>query len=249
MFVPDTHYIQNGIGHVGITDNVPGAGFVVYPQVPQHFISSFLGLGSEERGCARGMVGASTDACLEWVGVGDAVAEVCNYVAVVPPGHDTIGGVRVLECLTCRWAVVYGIEIQANPNTRGGNEEKRCKALYNMLYNGNLQVEDTGYVKIFEFVDGATITGKAPDGTEVKISNSIMTNQGRLFAYTQTATVENGTYRFVVPYSTLGPIPDETNFDTRPIGPYTITSEDVSKTVDVAEQDVLDGGTVTVNLE
>ncbi|MCD4765861.1 MAG: oligosaccharyl transferase, archaeosortase A system-associated, partial [Methanosarcinales archaeon] len=139
-------------------------------------------------------------------------------------------------------------ESQANPNTRGGREEKRCKALYNMLYNGNLQVEDTGYVKIFEFVDGATITGKAPDGTEVKISNSIMTNQGRLFAYTQTATVENGTYRFVVPYSTLGPIPDETNFDTRPTGPYTIAAGDISKTVDVAEQDVLDGGTVTVDM-
>jgi len=140
-------------------------------------------------------------------------------------------------------------ESQANPNTRGGSEEKRCKALYNMLYDGNLQVEDTGYVKIFEFLDGATITGKASDGTIVKISNSIMTNQGRLFTYTQTATVENGTYSFVVPYSTLGPIQNETNFDTRPTGPYTITAGDVSKTVDVAEQDVLDGGTVTINLE
>ncbi len=140
-------------------------------------------------------------------------------------------------------------ESQADPNTRGGSEEKRCKALYNMLYNGNLQMEDTGYVKIFEFVDGATITGKASDGTVIKISNSIMTNQGRLFTYTQTATVENGTYSFVVPYSTLGPIQDETNFDTRPTGPYTITAGDVSKTVDVAEQDVLDGGTVTINLE
>ena len=139
-------------------------------------------------------------------------------------------------------------ESQADPNTRGGSEEKRCKALYNMLYDGNLQVEDTGYVKIFEFVDGATITGKAPEGTIVKISNSIMTNQGRLFTYTQTATAENGTYSFVVPYSTLGPIQDETNFDTRPTGPYTITAGDVSKTVDVAEQDVLDGGTVTVDM-
>ena len=139
-------------------------------------------------------------------------------------------------------------ESQANPNTRGGSEEKRCKALYNMLYNGNLQVEDTGYVKIFEFVDGATITGKAPDGTVVKISNSIMTNQGRLFTYTQTATVEDGTYNFEVPYSTLGPILGETNFDTRPTGPYTITAGDVLKTVDVTEQDVLDGGTVTVDM-
>jgi len=63
-----------------------------------------------------------------------------------------------------------------------------------------------------------------------------------LFTYTQTTTVKNGTYSFEVPYSTLGPIPDETNFDTRPTGPYTITAGDVSKTVDVAEQDVLNGG-------
>ncbi len=139
-------------------------------------------------------------------------------------------------------------ESQANPYARGGNEEQRCKALYNMLYGGNLQVENTGFVKIFEFVDGANITGTAPDGTEVKISSSIMTNQARLFTYTQTTIAKNGTYSFEVPYSTLGPIPDETNFDTRPIGPYTITAGDVSKTVDVAEQDVLDGGTVTVDM-
>ncbi len=79
--------------------------------------------------------------------------------------------------------------------------------------------------------------------------NNIMTNQGRLFTYTQTTTAGNGTYSFEVPYSTLGPIPDETNFDTRPTGPYTITVGDISKTVDVAEQDVLNGRTVTVNLE
>ncbi|MBC2700306.1 MAG: hypothetical protein HF976_02660 [ANME-2 cluster archaeon] len=53
----------------------------------------------------------------------------------------------------------------------------------------------------------------------------------------------------MVPYSTLDPIPDETNFDTRPTGLYTITVGDISKTVDVAEQDVLNGRTVTVNLE
>ena len=78
--------------------------------------------------------------------------------------------------------------------------------------------------------------------------NSIMTNQGRLFTYTQTTTAGNGTYSFEVPYSTLGPLLDETNFDTRPTGPYTITAGDVSKTVDVAEQDVLDGGIVTVDM-
>ena len=78
--------------------------------------------------------------------------------------------------------------------------------------------------------------------------NSIMTKQGRLFTYTQTTTAKNGTYSFEVPYSTLSPIPNETNFNTMPTRPYTITVGDMSKTVDVGEQDVLDGGTVTVDI-
>jgi len=135
-----------------------------------------------------------------------------------------------------------------NPYANGGNMEQSCKAQYNMLYSGNLSIENTGFVKIFEFVEGATITGSAPDGATVTISNDIMTNQGRLFNYTQTSTVKNGTYNFEVPYSTLGPISGQTNFDTRPIGPYTITQGSVSKTVDVAELDVLNRGTLTVDI-
>jgi dolichyl-diphosphooligosaccharide--protein glycosyltransferase len=75
-----------------------------------------------------------------------------------------------------------------------------------------------------------------------------MTNQGRLFTYTQTTTADNGKYSFEVPYSTLGHISGQTNFDTRPTGPYTLTAGSVSKTVDVAELDVLNGGTLTVNI-
>ena len=135
-----------------------------------------------------------------------------------------------------------------NPSANGANMEQSCKAQYNMLYSGNLNIENTGFVKIFEFVEGATITGNAPDDIIVTISNDIMTNQGRLFTYTQTSTVENGKYSFEVPYSTLGPISGQTNFDTRPIGPYTITQGSVSKTVDVAELDVLNGETLTVDI-
>ena len=135
-----------------------------------------------------------------------------------------------------------------NPYASGGNMEQSCKAQYNMLYSGNLNIENTGFVKIFEFVEGATITGSAPDDITVTISNEIMTNQGRLFTYTQTSTVKNGTYSFNVPYSTLGPISGQTNFDTRPIGPYTIMLGSVSKTVDVAELDVLNGETLTVDI-
>ena len=86
------------------------------------------------------------------------------------------------------------------------------------------------------------------DTTGATTGDSIMTNQGRLFTYTQATTAGNGTYSFEVSYSTLGPIPGETIFDTRATGPYTITAGDVSKTMDVAEQDVLDGGIVTVDM-
>lgn len=139
-------------------------------------------------------------------------------------------------------------ESQANPYASGGNMEQSAKALYNMLYGGNIQVVNSGFVKIFEFVEGATITGSAPEGSDVTITTNIMTNQGRFFTYTQTATADNGTYTIVVPYSTLGPISGETNFDTRPVGPYIITVGNESGTIDVSEQDVLNGKTVTVDL-
>jgi len=148
-------------------------------------------------------------------------------------------------------------ESAPSPNTKGGVAEPYYKYRYNTLYGGNLPLENSGYIKIFEYVNGATIKGTAPEGSTVTISNNIKTNdvvtnmfnsKGRVFTYTQTATTVNGTYRLIVPYSTLGPIPGETNFDTRPTGPYSITAGNVTKTVDVAEQDVLKGGTITVNL-
>ena len=56
---------------------------------------------------------AAVNTYQEGGGVGDAVAEIDDDVAVVPPGHDAVGSPRVLECLTCGWAVVYGVEVQA----------------------------------------------------------------------------------------------------------------------------------------
>ncbi|MEA1945176.1 MAG: oligosaccharyl transferase, archaeosortase A system-associated, partial [Euryarchaeota archaeon] len=62
---------------------------------------------------------------------------------------------------------------------------------------------NTGYVKIFEYVKGARITGTAPPNSTVSLSVPILTNQGRTFDYTQTATASsNGTFTFTVPYST-----------------------------------------------
>ncbi len=137
-------------------------------------------------------------------------------------------------------------ESTPNPYVRGGNQEKWTKNVYNVLYSGNLPVEDSGFAKIFEYVKGAKITGRAPPNTTVTLTNTIKTNIGRTVSYSQT-TSSNGNYEFTVPYSTLGPISGETQFDTKPTGPYTVTVGNVSKQIDVGEKDVLEGNTLTVN--
>lgn len=127
----------------------------------------------------------------------------------------------------------------------GYTSETGYKNVYNVLFGGNLPLTDTGYVKTFEYVEGATITGTAPAGQTVTIDNTIETNQGRSFTYSQSAT-SDGTYSFTVPYSTQGPIPGETQFAVRPAGPYTISYSNTTQQVSVSELDVLNGNVIEV---
>jgi oligosaccharyl transferase (archaeosortase A-associated) len=139
-------------------------------------------------------------------------------------------------------------ESTPNPYTTGGNVEKAYKSMYNILNRaGLIPVEDSGYAKIFEHVKGAKITGNAPANSTVTINNTIQTNIGRTVQYKQ-VTSSNGTYELIVPYSTLGPISGGTQFDTRPIHAYTVTAGNISKQVEISEKDVLEGGTVTLDL-
>lgn len=123
------------------------------------------------------------------------------------------------------------------------------KQIYNM-YHGDtaIDITDTGYVKIYEYVKGAKVTGTAFPNDNVTIRTTVKTNQGRAFTYEQTVRADAaGRYEFTVPYSTTGgPISGQTNFVVAPTGPYRITSANVNATVDVTESDVLYGGTVTV---
>jgi dolichyl-diphosphooligosaccharide--protein glycosyltransferase len=100
---------------------------------------------------------------------------------------------------------------------------------------------DIKYVKIFEYVPGATISGKT-DG-DVEVTANIMTNQGRTFTYSQRAVARNGRYEIKVPYSTRGNI-----YGTKSIGDYTIQNANVSKVVPVDEQDVQEGRKLAVDL-
>jgi len=139
-------------------------------------------------------------------------------------------------------------ESTPNPYTSGGNAEKGYKSVYNTLNRANLlPAEDSGYAKIFEHVKGAKITGNAPPNSIVTLTNAIKTNIGRTVQYKQVIS-SNGTYEFVVPYSTEGPISGETQFDTKPAGAYTVTAGNISKQVEINEKDVLEGGTVTLDL-
>ncbi len=135
--------------------------------------------------------------------------------------------------------------VHESPGTSTQGQEIGYKNVYNVLLGGNIKEDNTGYVKIFEYVEGATITGTAPAGESVTISTTISTSQGRSFTYSQTAT-SNGTYAFTVPYSTEGPVSGQTQFDVSPTKPYQISYDSVVEEVKVTETDVLQGNTIEV---
>ena len=142
-------------------------------------------------------------------------------------------------------------ETPASPNSmaakigRGTDVEKQFKYVYNQLFQGNIPQEDSGYVKIFEYVKGAQVIGTAPGNTTVELSLDIRTNTGRNFIYQQETTADtNGNFKLVVPYSTVGE--GETKFDTQSISKYKITAGNNTIEFDMNEQDVLNGGTISV---
>ena len=72
----------------------------------------------------------------------------------------------------------------------------------------------------------------------------------------QQITISNGSYEFVVPYSTKGPIERGTNYDVL-AAPYKIIAGhvenetivwDIEKEVEVDEREVVEGKTVRVDL-
>ncbi len=126
-------------------------------------------------------------------------------------------------------------------------EESGYRQVYNLLFGGNISQADTGYVKVFEYVKGAKVTGTASPNEPVKISTTIITGQNRTFEYSQSTTSDSqGRYEFTVPYSTEGPIAGGTQFDTAPSGSYVVNYGDTTKEVRVNEEAVLKGEEVKV---
>ena len=103
------------------------------------------------------------------------------------------------------------------------------------------------WVKIFEKVEGATLTGSAPDGSVVTATLTLKTDWGRTFNYTATTVVHNGTYSFVVPYPTEQMKGDGYSYGIMPQGEYTIAYGNTTKSVAVSESAVMSGATIQVS--
>ena len=128
-----------------------------------------------------------------------------------------------------------------------GFDEILYKNIYNRIYADKVglpkvNVTPTGYVKIFEYVKGAKITGKAPVGAEeVIIKATITTNQNRSFVYEQKTGVKNGTYEFIVPYA------QDTKYPVK-ASEYVITAGSITKRVVLNDEDIEKGNVIRVDL-
>jgi dolichyl-diphosphooligosaccharide--protein glycosyltransferase len=182
--------------------------------------------------------------------------------------NEWVPTMRYFNSMEGRLHIFDGVSLShyrlVHESTAGGSSERGYKWVYNLqptLYPdlfenrhqdmpSEIAESDTGYVKIFEYVPGATISGTAPPNTTATLSIPILTNQGRTFEYVQTATVTpDGTFTLIAPYSTDGAIaPSDggTWFDTMPSDMYTVTTAIGSFPVSVSEADVLAGNMITV---
>ncbi|MDI9609950.1 MAG: oligosaccharyl transferase, archaeosortase A system-associated [Archaeoglobales archaeon] len=124
-------------------------------------------------------------------------------------------------------------------------QEILIKFVYKNLYQNEtgipVDLNATGYVKIFERVKGVTVKGNANSGF-VEVNATIKTNQGRTFEYYKKVEVVNGTYEVTLPYS------HDSGYETTPLTPYSFKAGNVTKTLTVSETQVLKGEVVELDL-
>lgn len=96
------------------------------------------------------------------------------------------------------------------------------------------------YYKIFEYVPGAIVRGKAAPGKDVVIRLKLRSNTGRMFIYTNASRSSgNGLFQFQVPYPT-----NSKSGDVTVVGKYEISIGNNISPLDVKEEEVLSGKVV-----
>jgi dolichyl-diphosphooligosaccharide--protein glycosyltransferase len=174
---------------------------------------------------------------------GETAGDVNGYARVITseqerdisPGHNDTRIVREGTDITSgRYANVFSDlpnrtvqEISALKHYRLIHESPNNASVKIFPESDTITLSDIKYVKIFEYVKGAHISG---DGIIVL---PLVTNTGRTFAYQQES--ENG--EFVVPYSTQG-----NPYDVRATGQYHIVG--TSRNITVTERDVIEGNSI-----
>jgi dolichyl-diphosphooligosaccharide--protein glycosyltransferase len=179
--------------------------------------------------------------------------------------NEWVPTMRYFNSMEGRLHIFDGVSLShyrlVHESTAGGSSERGYKWVYNLqptLYPdlfenrhqdipSEIPEADTGYVKIFEYVPGAKITGTTLPNSTATLSIPILTNQGRTFEYVQTAIASpDGTFTLIAPYSTDEP-PEGARFGyTMPSDMYTVTTAMGSYPVSVSEADVLAGNVITV---
>lgn len=131
--------------------------------------------------------------------------------------------------------------------------KERIEALNNfrLIYESSCLIPTFGKInknvnnlKIFEYIAGATVTGKALPNSEVIARLSLKTNTDRVFLYKSIAkTDSDGNFKLILPYSTQG-VP----YKSQPIGEYELSCKQLKKYLSVKEEDVKNGGTIQIDL-
>jgi len=120
---------------------------------------------------------------------------------------------------------------------------------YRLLYESNTTVTndpEVKYVKVFEYVPGVIITGKAEPGETVYGATTLVSNRERKFDYYNSAVADqDGTYSLVLAYSTQG-----SNSSTYAILPYTLIGDKSRspKEISVTENAVQAGEVLQLDL-
>jgi asparagine N-glycosylation enzyme membrane subunit Stt3 len=112
---------------------------------------------------------------------------------------------------------------------------------FRLLYESALpETSEHPRFKIFEFVRGAVVVGRAPEGQRVTASLSLITNLGEsaLFKVSAIADVDQ-TYRFRLPYANQGS-PES----VRPAPEYLISSSGEQTLISISERHVQTGARV-----
>lgn len=253
--IPNANPFQSGIGgrsHSLDEENRPGAStFFTAPSEEEATAVLEAIHPDPNKAAARYIVSDVEMATGKFYAMTAWTLDTANYYIPVQTdqGTQNVPGPRYFNSMEAKLHIFDGNGLKqyrlVHESPAGYSAETGYKNIYNQLFGGSIPETNTGYVKIFEYVKGATIKGTAPQNDTVTISATIRTGLGRTFEYSQTTS--GGNYEFTVPYSTEGPVPGQTQFDTRPVAPYTVSYGNTTTEVRVGEMDVLDGNTIVVN--